>query len=216
MVCNSSYTAPVTFITVNTGGTTTYSWTNDDTRIGLGASGSGNISAFPAVNTGTAPVTATITVTPHFTNGLVTCDGPDQIFTIIVNPTGQVNDPADEVVCNGFPTTAVTFTTTNTGGTTTYTWTNSAPGIGLAASGSGDIASFTASNPGTSPVTATITVTPHFDNGSVTCDGPVETFTITVNPTGQVNDPADQVVCNGSTATAVTFATSNTRWYHNL
>lgn len=41
-----------------------------------------------------------------------------------------------------------------------YTWTNDSPGIGLAASGSGDIASFTAVNTGTTPVKATITVTP--------------------------------------------------------
>ena len=109
------------FSTSNTGGTTTYTWTNDDTSIGLGASGSGNIPFFTAINAGTAPVMATITVTPHFTNGSVTCDGPTEDFTITVNPTAQVNDPADEVVCNGFPTTAVAFTTNNTVGVTTYT-----------------------------------------------------------------------------------------------
>ena len=54
----------------------TYTWTNDDTSIGLAASGTGDIASFTATNTGTAPVTSTIVVTPHFENGTVTCDGP--------------------------------------------------------------------------------------------------------------------------------------------
>ena len=83
----------------------------------------------------------------------------------------MVNQPAGEVVCNGAATTAVVFGTTTTGGTVTYTWTNDQPSIGLAAAGSGDIPSFTAVNPGTAPVIATIEVTPHYENGGVTCDG---------------------------------------------
>jgi gliding motility-associated-like protein len=210
VVCNGQSTTAVNFTTNNTGGTTTYTWTNDTTSIGLAASGTGNIASFTATNTTTAPVTATITVTPHYANGGTTCDGTAQTFTITVNPTAQVNDPADQVVCNGQSTTAVNFTTNNTGGTTTYTWTNDTTSIGLAASGTGSIASFTATNTTTAPVTATITVTPHYANGGTTCDGTVQTFTITVNPTAQVNDPADQVVCNGQSTTAVNFTTNNT------
>jgi hypothetical protein len=210
VVCNGALTAPVNFATNNTGGVTTYSWVNSTPSIGLAANGTGDIAAFTAINNGSTPVVATITVTPHFTNAGITCDGPVQTFTITVNPAAQVNDPADQVVCNGATTTPVNFTTTNTGGTTTYTWVNNTPSIGLAASGTGDIAAFTAINAGTAPVVATITVTPHFDNGSVTCDGTTQTFTITVNPTGQVNDPADQVVCNGATTAPVTFTTNNT------
>ena len=59
------------------------------------------------------------------------------VITITVNPTGQVNQPADQVVCNSGSTTAVTFATTNSGGTTTYAWTNTTTSIGLAASGTG-------------------------------------------------------------------------------
>ena len=110
-------------------------------------------------------------------------------------------------------TTAVTFGTTNTGGTVTYSWTNDDTSIGLAASGTGDIASFTATNTGTSPVTATIVVTPHFENGSVTCDGPSKTFTITVNPTAEVNQPANEVVCNGCSTTAGNFWNNKYRRY---
>ena len=210
VVCNGALTAAVNFTTNNSGGVTTYTWINDTPSIGLASPGSGDIAPFNAINIGTIPVVATITVTPHFTNGGVTCDGPTQSFTITVNPTGQVIDPANQVVCNGAPTAAITFTTNNTGGLTTYTWINDTPSIGLAAAGSGDIASFNAINIGTVPVVATITVTPHFANGDVTCDGPTQSFTITVNPTGQVIDPASQVVCNGAPTTTVTFTTNNT------
>ena len=90
------------------------------------------------------------------------------------------------------------------------------PSIGLAASGTGDIASFTATNTGTAPVVATIVVTPHFENGSVTCDGPTKTFTITVNPTAEVNQPASEVVCNGSTNNCSNFWNTKYRRYGNL
>src|SRR5436190_945617 len=203
-------TTAVNFSTVNTGGTTTYSWINNTTSIGLATSGNGNIAAFTATNSGTSPVTATIIVTPHFTNGYVTCDGPTQTFTITVNPTGQVDQPSNQVVCNGAMTTAVNFSTVNTGGTTTYSWINNTTSIGLATSGNGNIAAFAAMNGGTSPVTATIIVTPHFTNGYVTCDGPTKTFTIIVNPTAQVNTIGNQVICHNTSATAVAFGTTNT------
>ena len=201
-LCAGSTAGPVNFTTNRTGGTTTYSWTNNTTSIGLAASGSGNIAAFTATNAGSSPVTATITVTPSFEG----CAGTPQTFTITVNPAGQVNDPSDQVICHGAATAAVTFATNRTGGTTTYAWTNSTPSIGLAASGTGNIASFTATNTGSSPVTATITVTPSFEG----CPGAPETFTITVNPAGQVNDPADQVLCSGAATAAVTFSTNRT------
>ena len=210
VVCHNGSTANVVFASTNTGGTVTYTWANDETGIGLVASGIGNIPSFVATNTGTSPLVATITVTPHYENLAVTCDGPVQTFTITVNPLGQVNDPADQVVCNGSPVTPVTFSTINTGGTTTYNWANDTPGIGLVASGTGNISTFNAVNTGSSPVVATITVTPRFNNGSVNCDGPAETFTITVNPTAQVDDPANQVVCNGDLTTAVAFSTTHT------
>ena len=144
VLCNAGSTTAVIFATTNTGGTTTYAWTNTTPGIGLAASGTGNIASFTAVNTGTSPVIATIVVTPTYANGGSNCTGSTKTFTITVNPTGQVNQPASQVVCNATATATVTFGTTNTGGTTTYAWTNDTPGIGLAVSGTGNIASFTA------------------------------------------------------------------------
>ena len=207
VVCNQEITAAINFTTINIGGTNTYTWTNDTPSIGLVTSGSGNIPSFAAINTGSVPVIATVTVTPQFTNGGVTCEGPTEDITITVNPTAQVNDPPDQVVCNAENTADVIFTTDRTGGSNTYTWTNDTPSIGLATSGSGNIPLFAAINTGSVPVIATVTVTPHFEYGGLTCDGPPETFTIIVNPTAQVDDPADQVLCNTDLST-VSFTTT--------
>ncbi len=62
---------------------TQFSWVNDNTAIGLGASGTGNIPAFTASNGTTDPIFATITITPTANN----CTGPNTSFTITINPT---------------------------------------------------------------------------------------------------------------------------------
>ena len=207
--CNGDVVSAILFSTNNTGGTTTYNWTNNTPSIGLAASGTGNLPSFTATNNGTAPVTATITVTPTFAN-TTNCAGTATTFTILVNPSARVSTVTNKTVCNGGTLAAINFSTTNTGGNTTYTWTNDTPLIGLAASGTGNISSFTAINTGTSPIIATITVTPSYTNNSVTCTGTATTFTITVNPTGQVNPISNQVLCNGTSTTAVTFSTNTT------
>ncbi|AYL95640.1 gliding motility-associated C-terminal domain-containing protein [Mucilaginibacter celer] len=56
---NGDVTAPIEF----KGTGNTYNWINDQTSIGLGASGTGDIPSFTATNTGTATVKANITVT---------------------------------------------------------------------------------------------------------------------------------------------------------
>ena len=147
----------------------------------LAGSGNTPVITETLINTTTNPIDVVYIITPNV-NG---CNGTPFNLTITVNPTGRSRSAASEVVCNGDNTTAVNFTTINTGGVTTYTWTNDNITIGLAASGNGDIPSFTAINNGTAPEVATIVVTPHFSNGGKMCDGPTKTFTITVNPTGR-------------------------------
>ncbi|MBV5336658.1 MAG: hypothetical protein J0653_01210, partial [Deltaproteobacteria bacterium] len=210
VVCNGSLTTAIPFTTNNSGGTTTYTWVNSNTAIGLGGGATGPVPAFTATNAGLVQVSGTITVTPHFDNGSVICDGPVQTFTIKVNPSAQVNVPANQELCNGESSVAVTFSTSRTDGTTTYSWTNNKPSIGLSAVGTGNLPVFTASNITTAPVVATITVTPSYENGSVTCSGTPQVFTITVNPDGQVDDPANQTVCVGGSTADVIFSTVNT------
>jgi gliding motility-associated-like protein len=200
VVCDGQPTTTVIFNTLNTGGTTTYNWTNSISTGYLPAIGNGNtIPSFIPTNTGTAPITHTITVTPTYTANGITCIGTPKTFTITVNPKPQVNPVGPQVICNGDQTNLVNFTTINTGGVTTYDWANSIPTIGLAASGSGPIPAFTAVNTGTTPIVHTITVTPKFENGGTTCTGTPMTFTITVNPTPQVSTPLPLEYCNGNT-----------------
>jgi len=73
-----------------------------------------------------------------------------------VNALPTVNAVGDQTKNNGEQTDAIRFTGTSGA----YRWTNDNPAIGLPASGTGDIPSFTAINKGTAPVTANIIVTP--------------------------------------------------------
>src|SRR5207245_2477208 len=117
---------------------TTFSWTNSNTAIGLAASGTGNIPSFTATNAGNAPITATITVTTNAN----ACGGSSTSFTITVNPTATVNAVANQTVCNGSTTAAVTFGSNVAGAV--FTWTNNNTTIGLGASGTGNLPAFVA------------------------------------------------------------------------
>ena len=121
---------------------------------------------------------------------------------ITVNPAAQVNSITSQSICNGSGTAAITFSTNNSIGVTTYSWTNDQASIGLSASGTGDIASFTAINNGNTVVVATISVIPHLTNGGTTCNGPAQSFSITVNPTPTLTGASSAaLVCEGTPAT---------------
>ena len=195
-ICSGATVPSSNFSSSITG--TNYSWTNSNTAIGLAASGNGDISAFTATNPSTSTISATITVTPVL-NG---CTGSSSSYTIIVNPLPAVNVPANSTVCPGTTIPASSFSSTPTGAT--YTWTNSNTAIGLAASGSGNVQSFTASNTTASPITATITVTPVL-NG---CTGPSSSYIITVNPLPAVNALANSTVCAGTPVPASSFSST--------
>ncbi|MEN9302294.1 MAG: hypothetical protein RL264_723 [Bacteroidota bacterium] len=144
----------------------TYAWTNNNTAIGLGASGNGNITAFTPSTEGTA----TVSVTPTL-NG---CTGNPVNFTITVKPVPTVNSPGNKTACIGDQIALISFSGSST--SSTYAWTNNNTAIGLGASGNGNITAFTPSAAGT----ATIAVTPSL-NG---CTGTPVSFTITVEDCG--------------------------------
>lgn len=130
---------------------------------------------------------------------------PACVFSYIGNPVvlnalpvPDVTQPANISVCNGAAVAAITFSGSAVPGTV-YNWTNNTPSIGLAASGTGNIASFNAVNAGSAPVVATISVTPV----SGFCIGAVKTFTITVNP-------SPGVTCPGNITTLTTTGSCNT------
>ena len=180
---------------------TVYNWTRDNVvaATGIAASGTGNISGTLTTTVNT-PVVVTFTITPSI-NG---CNGPSIIAIDTIYPTPSVNQPVNQVVCNGGATSAVTFTGTVAG--TTFNWTNTTPSIGLAATGTGNIPVFTAVNTTNAPVTATITVTPVVT--STGCVGVAKTFTITVNPTATVGVVPNQTLCTGSSTAAINFTST--------
>ena len=186
----------------------TFTWTNNNTAIGLGASGSGSLPTFTAANATSAPITSTISVVPTLSG----CVGPATTFTITVNPRPIVNAITPISQCGGNVSPG-TFSSTPAGAT--FTWTNSNTGIGLGASGTGNIATFVGTNGGSTPITSTISVTPTL-NG---CVGSPVNFTITINPTPIISPVANVTLCHNQAATAVTPvvvpASATVSWTNN-
>jgi gliding motility-associated-like protein len=116
--------------------------------------------------------TATYTFTPD--PGQCVTGGTTLIYE--VNPVPSTNIRSDTSVFDG--ATVPAFNITGTPGTPTIRWTNSNPAIGLPASGTGNVPSFTAINLTNAPVTATITVIANI-NG---CFGASKQYVITVLP----------------------------------
>ncbi|MCW3084739.1 MAG: hypothetical protein JWP12_2105 [Bacteroidetes bacterium] len=89
----------------------TYSWTNSNPAIGLGAGTTGSVPAFTATNSTASPITGVITVTPT----LGSCPGTASSYTITVNPTPTIG-VNNATICPG-----QTAILTATGGTG-YVW----------------------------------------------------------------------------------------------
>ncbi|RYE19197.1 MAG: PKD domain-containing protein, partial [Sphingobacteriales bacterium] len=85
-VCNGAVVNLPAFTNATNLAGVTYTWTNTNPTINLSSSGNGNITGFTARNSGTIPITATITVTPRSNVGSGNCTGIPKTFTITVNP----------------------------------------------------------------------------------------------------------------------------------
>jgi uncharacterized repeat protein (TIGR01451 family) len=168
-----------TTLTATGGGT--YSWSTTETTAGITVS--------PASNT-----TYSVTVTNSSNCTAVA----NQLVT--VNQPTNVDAYPNRILCAGNVLPAINFT----GSGTSYTWVNNTPGIGLAASGTGNIAAFTTTNTGTTNLVATITVTP-VANG---CNGTPMTFTITVKPLPTVPITVNQIKCAGELSDVITLSTT--------
>ncbi len=212
-ICPSNTTATVNIATTTAGlfsyaGPYCQSAINPTPTINPGSS-AGTFSASPSglsfVSTSTGQVNlsgstpGTYTVTNYIapSGG---CAAVSETTSITINPIPTVTVPSNIVVCNNAAVTASNYTSTPAGGI--FSWTNSNTAIGLAASGNGNIPGFTATNTGTSPIVATISVTPTV-NG---CQGTPSSYTITVNPTPMVNVPSNVVVCNNGTVAAAVYS----------
>jgi len=150
---------------------TTYTWTNDNQSMGLGASGTGDINSFLTLNNTNINQEAIIIVTPHVSS----CSGDADTFSILVYPSPIVDQISNQQFCVDENSADIIFT----GGESncTYSWNNDNSSIGLPLSGTGDISSFLVLNSSASPITSNITVVGE-QNG---CVGVPMTFTITAN-----------------------------------
>lgn len=166
----------------------TYDWTNDNTATGAGASGTGNLPGFTAVNTTTSASTSVITVTPS----IDICAGTPITFNITTNPLPIVDAGVDQSVCVG---SSVTLEGT---GAMTYTWDNG-------------ISNNTAFNPTT---TTTYTVTGTDGDGCENTDNVI----VTVNALPTVNAGTDQALCIGAstTLTATGSFGNNYSWNNGI
>lgn len=135
---------------------------------------------------------------------------------------------SNQTVTNGETTTGITFT----GATCTYTWINDNPSIGLPASGTGNIASFTAINTGSNPVTAKITAIPSggFAYIANSGDGTLSIINVTTNTVVSKitppNDPFSACIspdgskayigCGGGSSTVAVINTANNTLISNI
>jgi gliding motility-associated-like protein len=123
--------------------------------------------------------------------------------TVTSSPGATVTVPTNISVCDGATISATNFTSILFP-TASYTWTNSNAAIGIPVSGTGNISSFTATNTGLTPITATITVTPYSGPDPATsCAGTPSSYTITVNPAPQITLTAapSTSICLGQSVT---------------
>jgi hypothetical protein len=134
------------------------------------------------------------------------CTGAPVSVAVTVLPMPDVNPVSSIATMNGSVVNAPGFSGSVSG--TVFNWTNDNPSIGLAASGTGNLPSFTAINTGTSAVVATISVTPVYTGSGITCTGAAQSFTITVNPTTTMNPVDNAAYCAGQVADAIVFSSS--------
>ena len=170
------------FSTINFTGTSgsTFNWTNSNSTIGVGSTGSGNITSFAASGTtpGGSPVTANFAVTPT----LGTCNGTPANFTLTVNALPDVDAGTDQTICLG------QSVTLSGSGAASYVWDNSV----------NDGVSFT---PGLGAVVYTVTGT-----GANTC---INTDQVTVTVTSADDASfASTDICDGSINAVSSIATS--------
>ncbi len=192
--CSGTATTPITVNAAPSIVSTTPASACGSSSLTLGASASaGTVSWYAAATGGTALATgtsyttgvlsATTTYYAETSNG--GCTSTRVAVQATINPIPTVNAPSTQNFCTGQSSGLISFTGSST--SSSYAWANNNTTIGLAASGSGNIAPFTPNIAGN----ATITVTPTL-NG---CVGSPQSFQITVNQTPTVTQSSLNQIC---------------------
>ncbi|RYE21366.1 MAG: hypothetical protein EOP51_15800, partial [Sphingobacteriales bacterium] len=202
--CNNATTTAISFSSAPSA--TSYAWVNNNAAIGLAATGNGSIPSFTATNNSSSkiPVTATIKLAGTNTTNGISCVGDTVSFDIIVLPTIEIAAIPDEEKCTGQLVPAFTPVPDAgyfAGTSVKYNWTVSGPGISLINGSGAQIPAYTTSNPGTTDLVATITVTPRYSYNGNTCDGTPRSYTVTIKPaTANATVGPHQVLCASTMA----------------
>lgn len=163
----------------------TYSWSGPPGGITASSANSATVNASGTytmtINNGSCPITFTKTVTI----------GSASITAI----------PSNQTVCSGGSVSAINFTATPSGAT--IDWVNNNTGIGISASGSGNISGYTAPTVGSQQI-GVITMTPSFGG----CTGPAKSFTITVNPYPNLTTGSNPTITCTSSSAVLTGSSS--------
>lgn len=173
---------------------TVFSWTNNNTNTGMGASGTGDPSTYTFTagsNATMANITGIVTVTPT----LGTCVGPPATYTVTIYPTPVINPVANIEKCPNLPIGPINLSVMPGGGTPSFAWSNSNPNIGLSSSGTvTPIPQFTGVNTGSTQQVANISVGASL-NG---CPAIPVPFTITIDPNPVAQFSATNKICLGT------------------
>jgi PKD repeat protein len=129
------------------------------------------------------------------------CSAVSSTVAITVNPSPVIDPVSDLFYCIDSTVPAISFTS-NPANNTTFSWTNNNAAIGLSASGTGSIPSFTSANTGKTPMTANFVVTPTYTGGGISCSGAPVTFNISILPLITIKANANFTVCAGSQVSA--------------
>ncbi len=153
------------------------------------------------------PVASPTTTTIYTITGSNACGTSSPItLTVTVKPKPAINTIANQIVCGGTSVSAINFTSTPLGAT--FAWTNNNTSIGLPASGSSNIASYTAPTVANQQ-TSTISVTPTLAG----CVGTASSFSITVNPVPSYSLSGNvYTICSGGSQTFNVSGASTYTW----
>ncbi|HJT68493.1 MAG TPA: immunoglobulin domain-containing protein [Pyrinomonadaceae bacterium] len=184
-----------TFTTTASGpGTISFVWKKGATVLNNGDLG-GRVTITSGGSTSTLSISnAQLTDSDTYTvEATGTCNTTSESATLTVNPTTTATDPTDQTVCQG---TNANFSTTAAGADLHYAWTL-------------DGSPFDGDNSNISVPTGSLAPGAHTIGLTVTgsCGTVNQSATLTVQPSTTATDPADQTVCQGTSASFSTTAT---------
>ena len=180
-------------------GSAIITWTQSSPSSISGATnGSGNPGSISNILVNNGSTSSIDTVFYTFSISNVQCPVPNVTISVAVQPQITMNDIPNILVCPGQSINPVDFVSTPSGAT--FTWTNDNTAIGIAASGSGQISTWTAPvNSTSNTLTGTITVSAQLND----CPGVQDQFTVSINPIPDYNyslNPTSGLSCVGATA----------------